>query len=221
MQYTRRFFFQMDITWYGHSCFRLRDRNVTIVTDPYEKGIGLSLPRLKADVVTISHNQAAHNCIDAVKGEPIVLDGPGEYEIKGVFITGTGSRHGQAQDLQNQNSIFVFEMEGLNVCHLGDLDHIPSQEQIEALGDVHVLLVPVGGSNSLSASQAAELISLLEPRIVVPMHYALPELRIKLDPVSKLFKEMGLREPPPEDALKATVTSLPEETQVVLLQYKQ
>ena len=211
----------MDITWYGHSCFRLRDRNVTIVTDPYEKTIGLSLPRLKADVVTISHDHAAHNCIDAVKGDPIVLTGPGEYEIKGVFITGTASKHGKKQDLQNQNSIFVFEMETLNICHLGDLDHIPSQEQIEALGDVHILLVPVGGSNSLSASQAAELISLLEPRIVIPMHYAVPELRIKLDPVSKLFKEMGLREPTSEESLKATPGSLPEETQVILLDYKQ
>jgi len=211
----------MDITWYGHSCFRLRDRSVTIVTDPYEKNIGLTLPRLKADVVTVSHNQAAHNCVEAVKGEPIVLDGPGEYEIKGVFITGTGSQHGKIEDPQTQNTIFVFEIETLNVCHLGDLNHIPSQEQIEALGDVHILLVPVGGSNSLSASQAAELISLLEPRIVIPMHYAVPELTITLDPVSKLFKEMGLREPTPEDMLKATPASLPEETQVVLLAYKQ
>lgn len=211
----------MEINWYGHSCFRLRDKEITIVTDPYDKSLGLSLPKLKADVVTISHDHPDHSCSQIVKGEPVVLSGPGEYEIKGVFITGTASADGKKHGQYRDNTIFVFEIDGLNVCHVGDLDHVPEQEQIEALGDVHVLLVPVGGGKTLNASQAAEVIRLLEPRIVIPMHYALPELTIELDSVSKFFKEMGLREPTPEPSFKATASALPEETQVVLLEYRQ
>ena len=211
----------MEINWYGHSSFRLRDKEIVIVTDPYDKTLGLSLPRVRADLITISHEHSDHNCIKQVKGEPIVLSGPGEYEIKGIFITGiTSSAHPRAA-LGAGNTIFVFEFGNLTVCHLGDLDHVPGQEQIEALGDVHVLLIPVGGGNTINATQAAEVISLLEPRIVVPMHYAIPELQLKLDPVSKFFKEMGLREPAPEAGLKITSGNLPEETQVVVLEYKQ
>jgi L-ascorbate metabolism protein UlaG (beta-lactamase superfamily) len=210
----------MEIVWYGHSCFRLKDKNITVITDPYEKSLGLTLPKMRADVVTVSHDEPGHNCVQNVKGEPVVLTGPGEYEIKGVFITGISGGI-LRKEAGQENTIFVFEMEDLNICHLGDIDHIPGQEQIESLGDVHVLLIPVGGANSLTASQAAEVISLLEPRIVVPMHYGIPELQIKLDPVSKLFKEMGLKEPPAQESLKVTASALPEETQVVLLEYKQ
>lgn len=211
----------MEINWYGHSCFRLRDRDIAIVTDPYDKGLGLTPPRLKADVVTISHDHPDHSCTQIVKGEPIVLSSPGEYEIRGVFITGAASTEGKNSEQKRDNTIFVFELDGLNVCHLGDLDHVPVQEQIESLGDVHVLLIPVGGGDTINAAEAAEVIRLLEPRIVIPMHYALPEVTVKLDPVSKFFMEMGLREPNPEASLKVTAAGLPEETQVVLLEYKQ
>jgi L-ascorbate metabolism protein UlaG (beta-lactamase superfamily) len=210
----------MEISWYGHSCFRLRDKEIVVMTDPYDKALGLPVTRVRADVVTVSHDHPDHNAIASTKGEPVVLDSPGEYEIKGIFITGTSSTAGEKRPLELENTIFVFEMDGLNICHLGDLDHVPVQEQIEALGDVHVLLIPVGGSTTLNASQAAEVIRLLEPRIVIPMHYALPEMALKLDPVSKFFKEMGLREPTPENLLKVTGNALPEETQVVLLDYK-
>jgi L-ascorbate metabolism protein UlaG (beta-lactamase superfamily) len=210
----------MEISWYGHSCFRLRDKDVVVVTDPFDKALGLPMIRVRADVVTVSHNHPDHNAIQSTKGEPVVLDSPGEYEIKGIFITGTSGNEGEKRPLELENTIFVFEMDGLNICHLGDLDHVPGQEQIEALGDVHVLLIPVGGSITLNASQAAEVIRLLEPRIVIPMHYSLPEMALTLDPVSKFFKEMGLREPTPESVLKVTGSALPEETQVVLLDYK-
>jgi L-ascorbate metabolism protein UlaG (beta-lactamase superfamily) len=193
---------------------------MVIVTDPYEKALGLSLPRIRADVVTVSHNHPGHNCIKNVQGSPIILSSPGEYEIQGTFIAGIAGGNKEEGELSHENSIFVFEMDGLNTCHLGDLDHIPTREQIEAFGDVQILLIPVGGSGSLSASQAAEVISMLEPQLVIPMHYAIPELQVKLDPVSKLFKEMGLREPAPESSLKVTLSSLPEETQVVLLECK-
>lgn len=218
----------MEITWYGHSCFRLRERQVTIMTDPYDKSIGYTLPRLRADVVTVSHNSPGHNAADAVKGEPKELVGPGEYEIGGIFITGISTLHAATKSdkggrpaLPEQNTIFVFEFDKLTVCHLGDLGQVPSQAQVEAMPKVDVLLVPVGGGATLDAAHAAEVISLLEPSIVIPMHYQTPLYNGKLDPVERFLKAMGLPEPPIQETLKITAADLPDETQVILLECKQ
>ncbi|GIK43294.1 MAG: Zn-dependent hydrolase [Chloroflexota bacterium] len=212
----------MEITWYGHACFRLKDRNTTVVTDPYDKTLGLSLPRPKADIVTISHASPHHNHTAGLKGEFKVVDGPGEYEIGGVFITGihlTGPKKKNGDETV-QNNIYVIYMEDIAICHLGDLSHVPTQNQVEDLGSIEVLMVPVGGQNALNAAQAAEVISLIEPYIVIPMHYHLPGLTIKLDPVEKFLKEMGLAKADTMDTLKLTKSSLPEETQIVLLDAK-
>jgi L-ascorbate metabolism protein UlaG (beta-lactamase superfamily) len=213
----------MEITWYGHACFRLKDRATTVVTDPYDRTLGLPLPHPKADIVTISHNTPHHNHIEGVKGEFKVIDGPGEYEIGGVFITGihlaTPKKDGN-NDVVTQNNIYVIYIEDIAVCHLGDLNHVPTQNQVEDLGSIEVLMVPVGGQNALSAAQAAEVISLIEPYIVIPMHYHLPELAIKLDPIDKFLKEMGLTKADTVDTLKLTKASLPEETQIVLMEAK-
>lgn len=212
----------MEITWYGHACFRLKDRNTTVITDPYDRSLGLSLPRPKADIVTISHASPHHNHTAGVKGEFKVVDGPGEYEIGGVFITGihlTGPKKNSSDDAA-QNNIYVIYMEDIAICHLGDLSHVPTQNQVEDLGSIEVLMVPVGGQNALNAAQAAEVISLIEPYIVIPMHYQLPGLTIKLDPVEKFLKEMGLAKADTTDTLKLTKTNLPEETQIVLLEAK-
>lgn len=215
----------MEITWLGHSCFRLRDRAATVVTDPYGKDMGLILPRVRADVVTVSHDAPDHNYVRGVKGDFRVIDGPGEYEVSSVFITGL-ELHGErkrgktAQDTI-QNTVFLFEFEDLAVCHLGDLDHVPSQAQVEeALDAVDVLLVPVGGAESLNAAQAAEIVSLLEPRVVIPMHYKVKGLIPKLDAVDKFLKEMGLDAVTPQETLKISHGGLPEETQIVLLDIK-
>lgn len=211
----------MDILWYGHACFRIKDRTATIITDPFDKSIGLSPVGLKGDIVTVSHAHPGHANVKAVKGNPFVIDGPGEYEISGVFITGISSYHDTRSGREyGKNTIFVFEMDGLRICHLGDLGHIPSQSQVEAIGDIHVLLLPVGGGASLKASQATEVVSLLEPSIVVPMHYRLSGLAMKLDPVSKFLKELGIASAEEQDMLKVSVSTLPEETQVVLLRPK-
>ncbi len=212
----------MEITWYGHAAFRLRERDITVLTDPYDKSIGYTLPRIRADIVTVSHASPGHNHIAAVKGEPKVFEGPGEYEVGGIFITGIPSWHGRKRSGERlPNTIFLFEFDGLTVCHLGGLGQVPTQAQIEAMSAISVLLVPVGGSDNLDASEAAEVIGALEPSIVVPMMYRLPQLTIKLDPVSKFLKEMGLPEPEPQDVLKISKGSLPEETQVVVLAAKQ
>jgi L-ascorbate metabolism protein UlaG (beta-lactamase superfamily) len=213
----------MDIDWFGHSCFRLREGGVTAVTDPYDKSIGYSLPRLRADIVTISHDAPGHAAAAAVKGEPKVLNRPGEYEIKGTFITGiqTWRGAGAKGEAKEENIVFVFEFGTLTACHLGDLAKVFTQAQVEALPSIDVLMVPVGGRGALDADKAAEVISLLEPRIVIPMHYATPYLNLKLDPLSKFLKEMGVTEHAPQESLRVSRAELPEETQVVVLECKQ
>lgn len=213
----------MEIVWYGHSCFRLSERGMaTVVTDPYDTSIGYRPLHLAADIVTISHAAPGHSHPAAVTGEKRVITGPGEFEIGGVFITGvaTDSSRRRADGAPKRNTLYVFDFDGLTVCHLGDLDQVPSQAQVEALGAIQVALVPVGGGGGLNASQAAEVVSLLEPAIVVPMHYKTEALTLPLDPAEKFLKEMGLGGLKPESLLKLSPGSLPDETRVVLLEFR-
>lgn len=213
----------MEITWYGHSCFRLTERNyATVVTDPFDsKEIGYFSLKLKADIVTVSHDAPGHNNRDAVKGASHVIDGPGEFEIGGVFITGvqTDSPGRKAKDAA-RNTIYVFDYDGITVAHLGDLKQTPSQAEIDALGTVNVALVPVGGGGGLNAAKAAEVISLLEPNIVVPMHYATDDAKVSLDSLNKFIKEMGLTKPESQPSLKVAKSGLPDETRVIVLDYQ-
>ena len=213
----------MDIDWFGHSCFRLREQGVTIVIDPYEKSIGYAMPRVRADIVTVSHDSPGHTGVSAIKGEFKVLNRPGEYEVRGVFITGvqTWRKAGAAGEPKEENVVFVFEFDGLTVCHLGDLSQVLTQAQVEALPSIDVLMVPVGSGGALDADAAAQVISLVEPSIVIPMHYHTPLETLTLDPLSKFLKEMGVTEHSPQESLRVTRTDLPEETQVVILDYKQ
>lgn len=210
----------MEITWYGLSCFRMTERKLaTVVTDPFAPAVGLGELRLKSDVVTISHDAPGHNHTQAVSGVEHRLDGPGEYEIGGVFITGiaTPSKTGKFN-----NIIYVFNYNGVTIAHLGDIGDVPSQKQIEDLEMVNILLVPVGGGSSLNAARAAELVSMLEPNIVVPMHYQAPGLTTALDPLDKFLKEMGVTEAKREPSLKLSgAEGLPQETEVVLLTHKE
>lgn len=212
----------MEIDWFGMSCFRLRAREATVVTDPYEKSIGLKLPRPRADIVTVSHNHAGHDNADGVAGNPKVINGPGEYEISSVFVTGVQTYHDKRSGKdRGKNTVYVFNIEGLNVCHLGDIGHVPTQAQADLIGEVDILLVPVGGGNALNASDAAEVVSLFEPMVVIPMHYRVPELAVKLDAVDKFIKEMGIKGPARVESVNFKRDSLPKETQVFLLDMKQ
>ena len=214
----------VEITWLGHSCFRLRDRAATVVTDPYGKDLGLNLVRVRADIVTVSHDADDHNYVKGVKGDFQVLTGPGEYEVSAVFVTGLelrGDRKKKEAVSGPRNTVFLFEFDDLTICHLGDLSIVPTQAQVEeALGEVDVLLIPVGGGESLTASQASEVVSLLEPHIVIPMHYQMPEISLELDPVGKFLKEMGLDKVTPQEVLKVSRSGLPDETQIVLLELR-
>jgi len=212
----------MEITWYGHSCFRLAERSMAaVVTDPYDHAVaGYEPLKLKADIVTVSHQAPGHGFVSAVKGKSHVLTGPGEYEIGGVFITGVQTNgHGKRAVDEPRNTLYVFDYNGVTVAHLGDLRRVPSQTEIEALGTVDVALVPVGGGGGLNAAKAAEVVSLLEPGIVIPMHYGTPATLVKLAPLSKFLKEMGLGNVESLDALKITQSTVPDETRVIVLNY--
>ncbi|MBP6178728.1 MAG: MBL fold metallo-hydrolase [Anaerolineales bacterium] len=213
----------MEITWYGHSCFRLTERNIaTVVTDPFDsKTVGYEALKLKAEIVTVSHDAPGHNFSDAVKGSTHVLTGPGEFEIGGVFIAAVQTDgSGKKSKDKVRNTVYVFDYDGITVAHLGDLQQIPTQSEIELLGTVNVALVPVGGGNSLNAAKAAEVVSMLEPNLVVPMHYSTPDSKIKLDDLNKFIKEMGLSKPAAQPSLKVSRSSLPAETHVVVLEYQ-
>ena len=210
----------MEITWYGHSCFRLTERGMaSVVTDPFDSEVvGYEPLRLKADIVTVSHEAPGHNFTSAVKGTSHRITGPGEFEIGGVFITGVQTdTNGKKNVEKPRNTLYVFDYDGLNVAHLGDLRQVPSQSEVEALGTVHIALVPVGGGNGLNAAKAAEVISLLEPNIVIPMHYGLKACKIQLDPLSKFLKEMGLTAAEAVPSIKISRSGLPDETKVVVL----
>jgi len=214
----------MEITWYGHSCFRMIERGMAaVVTDPFDADvIGYESLKLKSDIVTVSHDAPGHNFVSAVKGGPRAFNGPGEFEVGGVFITGvqTDVSNKKMAD-KPRNTLYVFDFEGINVAHLGDLRQVPTQSEVEQLGTVHVALVPVGGGSALNAAKAAEVISLIEPYIVIPMHYANAACKLPLDPLSKFLKEMGLGgnvESVP--MLKVSKSSLPDETKVVVLDYQ-
>jgi L-ascorbate metabolism protein UlaG (beta-lactamase superfamily) len=219
----------MEITWYGHSCFRLTERNyATVVTDPFDnKSIGYDSLRLRSDIVTVSHDAPGHNFTDAVKGVSHVIDGPGEFEIGGVFITGvqsdsgsSGKKKSKGSEPAVRNTIYVFDYDGITVAHLGDLNVTPTQSEIESLGTVNVVLVPVGGGGGLNAAKAAEVISLIEPNLVIPMHYSTPAAKVTLDSLNKFIKEMGLSNAATQESLKVSRSSLPNETHVVVLDYQ-
>ena len=216
----------MEIAWHGHSCFRITERGMaSVVTDPYDPEVVGVDPgkKLAADIVTISCDDPAHNYLKAIRGKAFEITGPGEYEIGGVFITGVrinGSKKKRATD-EIPNTVYVIDYNGIKLAHLGELNNVPSQTEVEGLGEVNIALVPIGGNTSLNAAKAAEVISLLEPSIVIPMHYAMRDSQIKLDPLSKFLKEMGLTTVETEESIKVTsVSALPEETRVMVLDFE-
>ena len=213
----------MEISWYGPSCFRISDRGQTaVVCDPYDhREVGYEPLKLKADIVTISHESPRHSFISGVKGEPYIIRGAGEYEIGGVFVSGVRTDTKRRKDSPDKiNTLYLITYDGINIIHLGDMLQVPNQADVESLGPVHIALVPVGGNGGLNAARAVDAISLFEPNIVIPMHYATPATSLKMEPISKFLKEMGLSSVETIPSLKlASAASLPEETQVVVLDY--
>jgi L-ascorbate metabolism protein UlaG (beta-lactamase superfamily) len=208
----------MEISWLGYSCFRLKGKNTTVITDPCPPELGYSLDKSTANIVTVSHKHVNHSYVQGVSGDPKQIMGPGEYEVGGVLIIGLSSFHDAEEGKTlGKNTVYAIEIDDVTVCHLGDIGHPLSPAQIEELGNVDVLLVPVGGVNTISASQAAALVRSIEPKIVIPMHYKTLTLNKELDNVDKFLKEMGLNELVPQPKLTVTKSTLPLTTTVVTL----
>src|SRR5581483_1841305 len=212
----------MEIIWYGLSCFRLRGKEATVLTDPCPPSSGYNPGKPTADIVTISHPHENHSYRKGVAGSPRFIDSPGEYEIEGVFISGTSTYHDSKRGSDRGNNIaFVFEQENLSVCHLGDLGHTPTSAQVEEMAGVDVLMVPVGGHSTIDATAAAEVVALLEPKLVIPMHYKTPGSTLELEPLDRFLKEVGVSSYEAQPKLSITASSLPHEMQVVVLDCKQ
>ena len=213
-------YISMEIRWLGHSCFRLKVRNTTVISDPYSPGLGYSLGKPSADIVTVSHQHPGHSYTQGVGGNPHTVNGPGEYEISDVIIIGIATFHdADGGQKRGKNTIYLMEMDEISICHLGDLGHVLTDEQVEELGNVDVLLLPVGGLSTIDATIAAEVVRQLEPKAIIPMHYKTPAINRNLAPVDKFIKEIGLDEVAPRPKLSLTKSSLPLNTQVFLLEY--
>jgi L-ascorbate metabolism protein UlaG (beta-lactamase superfamily) len=210
----------MEITWLGHSCFKIRGRQTTIITDPYSPDLGYSLGKLNASIVTVSHQHPGHSFTAGVGGDPRAITGPGEYEISNVLVIGVATFHDEDRGkIRGGNTAYLIEIDEISICHLGDLGHVLTDEQVEELGNVDVLLVPVGGVSTIDSPVAAEIVRQLEPKAVVPMHYKTPALSRKLEPVEAFLKEMGADNITPQAKLSLTKSSLPISTQVFLLDF--
>ena len=208
----------MDINWLGHSCFRLRAGDVALITDPYPDSIGLHMGEPSALAVTISHQHENHSHWEGVLGDPKLLRGPGEYELSGVYITGIMTDAGNGSPQGARNTAYLIEMDSLRLCHVGDARSTLSTRQVEQLTPVDVLFLPAGGICTVEVPQAIEIVRSLEPKVVIPMHYLTPGLRVELGAVDGLLREMGLRDVQPQGRLSISASSLPQELRVVVLE---
>lgn len=209
----------MVITWYGQSCFKIQSGETVVFTDPFDKEIGLTPPRGQANIVTVSHEHYDHNNSEALSGNPLVVKGPGEYESLGVEIKGVFSFHDDKEGKERGvSTIYTIEIEGIKICHLGDLGQSKlTAEQVEEIDGVDILMIPVGGTYTIDGETAVDIINQIEPRIVIPMHYKIPGLSVKMDGVETFLKEMGVAKRDVVDKLTLKKKDLPEEDMQVVV----
>lgn len=211
----------MEILPLGHASFKLRGKQATLVTDPYdEKQVGIKFPKhIDADIVTISHAHPDHNAAHLIGGSPFIVQGPGEYEIKGISVIGVSSFHDEKNgEERGRNTMYRIELDGVRFAHLGDIGHVLSSAQVDVIDGVDVLFVPVGGVYTIDAEKAAQIISDIDPRIIIPMHYGTDTYNKDLAPVSVFLKHIGKEEAVPVPKLTVSKDKLPTEKQVVVLQ---
>ena len=212
----------MKIRFLGHASFEIIAREGTVVTDPFDsQKVGFSYPKVTADIVLSSHDHFDHNQVSAVSGEPFVISAPGEYEVKEIKVWGFPTFHDDKEGKERgRNSVYLFEAEGISLCHLGDLGHLLDQHQEEEIGNPDVLFVPVGGIYTIGPAEAAKVVAQLEPKYIIPMHYRMegmgPSFK-DMHPVSAFLQEMGVEAPETRDELTLTKQSLPEVPEIVIL----
>lgn len=210
----------MDIYWYGQACFKIKGKNTTVVVDPFEPDFtGLKLPKdLEAGIVLSTHNHKDHNNFNAVSGNPVKISGPGDYEACGVAIIGVEVFHDKAGGKERgKNTVYNISMDGLNLVHLGDIGHKLTEEQLQGIGAADILMVPVGGVYTINSKEAQEVVTQLEPKIIIPMHYGINGLAFTLEGIDLFLKDMGVEAFEPQSKLTITRDKLPEEPQVVVL----
>lgn len=216
----------MILTYHGHSTFKLKGKRGTVITDPYADSIGLHLARTSADIVTISHHHSDHDAVDKVAGtarreRPFIIDEPGEYEVGRISVFGTPTFHDATGGSERgTNTVYTILLDNLRVCHLGDLGHELTSDQLEAIGDIDILLCPVGGHYTIGPELAVKTIRAIEPGIVIPMHYKTEahnqEMFADVKPLEAFFNEYGLS-PQPIEKLDISNTQVPEETELMVL----
>jgi L-ascorbate metabolism protein UlaG (beta-lactamase superfamily) len=208
----------MEITWIGHSCFLIRGKEQTVITDPCHPDLGYRLGEPEADIVTLSHFHPGHNYVEGIADDPKQIKSPGEYEIGGTFITGIASFHDEKKgEVRGKNTIYIVEMDGIILCHLGDLGHPLDSHLIEEIGGIGILFLPVGEVSTIPIDTAVEIVRQLEPPIVIPMHYKTEAFTGNLSPVDKFLDKMRIRELEAKPKLSITASSLPSSTQTIVL----
>ena len=212
----------MEITYIGHSCFKIKGKNLTLVIDPYDPKIGYKLPKLSCDVLLVTHDHFDHNNIAGVSDYRLLIDGPGEYEVGGVFIYGRSVYYDEKQGAERgRTTFYLLTVDGVDILHLGDLGHELSQEDLEKIPNVDVLMIPVGGKYTIDAEKASKVISALEPSYVIPMHYKTADSSMQdIEGVEEFLDVMGVENGIKKDLDKLTVSAKKdesEETEVVVL----
>jgi len=211
----------MKIRWLGHASFLIESsKGIRIVTDPFDKSVGYPIPKVEADVVLVSHAHFDHNATHLVRGRPRIIDKPGQSMVSDLLFTGIPSFHDDTQGSQRgKNIIFAFELDGIRLCHLGDLGHMLNQAQLDSIGKVDILFVPVGGAFTIDGDQATSVVAKLNPRLVVPMHFKTPLCSIPLEGVDKFLA--GKERVRKAKSLEITREELPAKTEIVVLDYKE
>ncbi|MHC1581914.1 MAG: MBL fold metallo-hydrolase [Candidatus Syntropharchaeia archaeon] len=210
----------MEIKWHGHACFEIRSSDGKIVvTDPFDESVGYPLPDVRADVVLTSHDHYDHNNVGCIKGSPSVVRGEGEHVIDGIKFRGIHTFHDTSSGSERgENIVFVFEIDGIRLCHLGDLGHVLDEKKVKEIGEIDILFVPVGGVYTIDAKGAEKVIEQLNPRIVIPMHFKTPPLKLPVRSVDDFLK--GKENVTRKKTLSIKKEDLPEEQQIIVLDYE-
>lgn len=216
----------MEISYFGHSCFRIKTKKAVVLTDPFDESVGLPLPKLQADIVTVSHDHKDHSNFKVVAGtqdhsEPFVIQGPGEYEISEVYVWGMPTYHDEEKGKKRgKNTLYFMLSEGIRICHLGDLGHPLSTKMADKINQTDILFVPVGGNYTLDAAAAVKVVDQISPSIVIPMHYRLPGSKMELAPVEEFLERIGAESVKPVPKLSVKTETMSEERQIVVLATK-
>ena len=212
----------MKIRWLGHSSFLIEsERGIKIITDPFDETLGYKLPRIKANIVTVSHEHFDHNYVRGIKGRPIVFKGPVKRESHKMEFTGIATYHDSVfGSKRGPNTIFIIKADGLKLCHLGDLGHILNPDKLTEIGYIDILFIPVGGFYTIDSTQATQIVNDIKPRITIPMHYKTEAIKFSIDSVEAFLSNKDNVKRLESNELEIRKETLPENNQILVLQYE-